>query len=71
MRATLTSAARGLLLLAGVFPLSRSELPAQLEQQRLEALASALSEAIHGELSLDQLARNVELLSSGPLVRVA
>jgi hypothetical protein len=71
VRATLTSAARGLLLIAGVFPLSRSELPAQLEQSRLKGLASALNETIYGEPSLDQLARHVDLLTTGSLARAA
>lgn len=71
IRSTLTSAARGLLLIAGVFPLSRSELPAQLREIRLEALASALSDTIYGEPSLDQLAQYVEILSSGSLARAA
>ena len=64
VRATLTSAARGLLLIAGVFPLSRSELPAQLEQNRMNALASALTDTIYGEPSLVGCA-NIDLLTLG------
>lgn len=71
VRATLTSAARGLLLIAGVFPLSRSELPMQLQQSRLTALALALTETIYGDPSLDQLGRHVDLLTSGSLARAA
>jgi hypothetical protein len=47
VRATLTTAARGLLLATGVFPLARSELPGQLKRAGYEPLAEALSGVIH------------------------
>lgn len=63
-RATLTTAARGLLLQAGVFPLARSELSSQLEHAGFERLAHILGAVIHGEPDLDDLARTSSLLDA-------
>jgi hypothetical protein len=48
LRAMLTTAARGLLLKAGVFPLARDELPSQLESAGYAGLAVKLRTTIHG-----------------------
>lgn len=71
VRATLTSAARGLLLVAGVFPLSRSELAGQLRENRLGTLGTALDDTIYREPSLRELTRYVGLVTSGPVVNAA
>lgn len=55
LRAGLTSLARASLLSAGVFPLARSELPAQLENIEERDLAITLDETIHAEPSLKTL----------------
>lgn len=55
LRAALTSAARAVLLNAGVFPLSRNELPDQLRSVGAAALADALQSSIHDALTLSQL----------------
>lgn len=55
VRATLTSAARGVLLSARIFPLSRSELPGQLTVLGRHELADALELAIHGRPSVEEL----------------
>lgn len=55
VRAALTTAARGLLLEADVFPLARSELPGQVEILGNARLAKALSGTIHAQRSLRQL----------------
>jgi hypothetical protein len=55
VRAALTSAARALLLQAGVFPLARSEIPDQLADAGDQMLAEALARAIHQDPSLDVL----------------
>ena len=47
LRATLTSAARALLLEVKVFPLARNELPGQLERVGYHSLAKALDASIH------------------------
>lgn len=47
VRASLTSVARGLLLTMKIFPLSRSELPAQLRHRGVQELARALERTIH------------------------
>jgi hypothetical protein len=65
VRATLTSAARGLLLDAGVFPLARSELPAQLEGIGQNGLADGLRATICEELSLAALVRCLDILDDG------
>ena len=64
VRASLTSAARGLLLVEGVFPLARSELVGQLQDSNAAALASALEATIYGEPTLEELERFVSLLES-------
>ena len=64
VRATLTTAARGVLLDAGVFPLARSELPDQLSAAGYELLGGALTEAINGEPDLEELSAAVSLLGS-------
>lgn len=55
LRAMLTTAARGLLLQAGTFPLARRELPAQLERADLKELAGILRELISGAPPLEEL----------------
>jgi hypothetical protein len=55
VRATLTSAARGLLLQRGIFALARSELPQQLRDAGNDALADALTACIYEEPSLAEL----------------
>jgi hypothetical protein len=62
VRATLTSAARGLLLLNDTFPLARSELPEQLTSAGLSSLATALERAIQGVPSLTELADDLLLV---------
>jgi hypothetical protein len=62
VRATLTTAARGLLLRAGVFPLARSELVGQLNHVGYQDLAHALGASIYQEQSLDNLAETGALL---------
>jgi hypothetical protein len=62
IRAMLTTAARGLLLAAGVFPLARSELPRQLEHIAQVALAGQLESIIRDAPELPQLARALKLL---------
>jgi hypothetical protein len=59
VRTALTLTARWRLLAAGQFPLSRSELPGQLHEEGLSALAGALSAAIHGVPSLEHLRADV------------
>jgi hypothetical protein len=55
LRAMLTTAARGLLLRAGVFPLARDELPSQLKSAGYVGLADALRETIHGAPRLREI----------------
>jgi hypothetical protein len=62
IRAMLTTAARGLLLAGGVFPLARSELPRQLEHLGHVALAGQLESVIWDAPELPQLARAVKVL---------
>jgi hypothetical protein len=62
VRAALTTAGRGLLLVAGVFPLSRSELPGQLRHAGYGALSRRLDAAIHEEPDLADLAAAIPLL---------
>jgi hypothetical protein len=62
VRATLTTAARGLLLETGVFPLARSELSGQLKKAGYEPLAEALAAVIHTAPALTDLAAAVTLL---------
>lgn len=62
VRATLTTTARALLLLARTFPLARCELAGQLEEIGHTALAAALSRTIYGEPSLDELTTDLQLV---------
>jgi hypothetical protein len=55
VRATLTAAARALLLNARVFPLARSELPDQLDDAGEKTLAEALARSIHEQPGLEVL----------------
>jgi hypothetical protein len=61
VRTALTLAARWLLLESREFPLSRRELPAQLERLEATDLAAALTGTILGVPTLNELARSVEL----------
>ncbi len=56
VRTALSLAARARLLSAGVFPLSRAELPAQLRELGLAAGAHALASTIYDSPSLSELA---------------
>jgi len=62
VRATLTSASRGLLLVARVFPLARAELPQQLTSAGFLELGQALYRCIESELTLDQLSQALDLI---------
>lgn len=62
LRAMLTTAARGLLLQARVFPLARSELPAQLEQVGYVPLARALRRTIQAMPRVDELEAGLRVL---------
>ena len=64
VRATLTSAARGTLLLRGVFPAARGELPHQLRATGNPALAEALEASIHRQLSLEESTESLESLAA-------
>ncbi len=64
-RATFTSAARAVLLRAGVFPLARSELPDQLRQLDLARLAEFLERTIYREVPLEELAHSLQAIESG------
>jgi hypothetical protein len=64
LRATLTSAARALLLQVNVFPLARKELPGQLEQVGHQPLAKALDASIHQTLELASLAAHLRVLDT-------
>jgi hypothetical protein len=70
VRTALTLTARWRLLAARRFPLSRAELPIQLEELGYTSLAAALAATIHGVVGLDELALEVEaahgLLSAPP-----
>lgn len=55
VRAALTAASRGLLLLRGEFPLARDELAQQLDACGARSLARAMRRSIHEELDLSQL----------------
>jgi hypothetical protein len=70
VRTALSLAARARLLSAGVFPLSRAELPSQLELLGHSGAADALAATIYGEPTLDALRQGVrdgeEMLRSGP-----
>jgi hypothetical protein len=62
LRAMLTTAARGLLLHARVFPLARKELPAQLGRVGHDPLAQALRRMIHATPQLDELEAGLQVL---------
>ncbi len=62
VRAALTSGARGLLLLRRVIPLSRSELPDQLRDAGLAALATDLEVTIYATLALGELSSSLMTL---------
>jgi hypothetical protein len=64
LRAMLTTAARGLLLHARVFPLARKELPAQLERVGHGPLAQALRRMIHATPQLDELEAGLQVLDA-------
>jgi hypothetical protein len=70
VRAALTAAARAVLLDADVFPLSRTELPAQLHTIGRARLASALRAAIDDVLSLPELATQVEALDDAEQAKI-
>ncbi len=55
VRTALSMAARARLLAEGIFPLSRAELPTQLQQIGEADAARALGATIHGTLSLPEL----------------
>ncbi len=63
-RAMLTTAARGLLLQARVFPLARKELPAQLERAGYGPLAQSLGRTIHATPQLDELEAGLQVLDA-------
>lgn len=62
IRAALTTAARGVLLANGSFPLARGELPAQLRSLGHDRLASALETTIHDEPRLEELEQSLAAL---------
>lgn len=62
VRAALTTAARGLLLKAHVFPLARDELSDQLCQVGWEQLGQALNATIHSERTLAELRNDLAAL---------
>lgn len=64
LRAMLTTAARGLLLHARIFPLARKELPAQLERAGYGPLAHALDRMIHATPALDELEGGLQALDA-------
>jgi hypothetical protein len=64
LRAMLTTAARGLLLQARVFPLSRKELPAQLERAGYVPLAQTLRHAIDHKPRLDEIKAGLQTLDA-------
>jgi hypothetical protein len=64
LRAMLTTAARGLLLRARVFPFARKELPAQLERAGYGPLAQALRQMIHSTPHLDELEVGLQILDA-------
>ncbi len=64
LRAMLTTAARGLLLHARVFPLARNELPAQLKQAGHVPLADALRLTIDHEPRLDEIKIGLQILDA-------
>lgn len=71
VRATLTSAARAVLLQRGAFALARSELPTQLREIGVDALADALTVCIYEEPTLEELRDAVRLIEPLELAAVA
>lgn len=67
-RATITSAARGLLLVRERFPLARGELASQLSEIGLASLGEALERTIHAEPTLEELSRYLALVEAEALV---
>jgi hypothetical protein len=68
LRATLTSAARAVLLQQGEFALARSELPGQLRFIRANELADALEASIYGEPDLEELCRTLDAVHAYEVV---
>ncbi|MHB8242357.1 MAG: hypothetical protein ACYDHN_10225 [Solirubrobacteraceae bacterium] len=64
LRAMFTTAARGLLLDASVFPLARKELPGQLERAGHTPLAEVLRRAIHATMQLDEIEAGLKVLDA-------
>lgn len=64
LRAMLTTAARGLLLHARLFPLARRDLPAQLDRAGYGRLAQALHRVIHATPQLDELEAGLQILDA-------
>jgi hypothetical protein len=64
VRATLTSAARGTLLLRGIFAGARSQLPEQLRSVHSDQLADELAATIHRRLSLDELSQSLDAITT-------
>ncbi len=64
LRAMLTTAARGLLLQARVFPLARRELPSQLEQIGCGPLADVLRRLIRATPRLDEIEAGLAVMDS-------
>jgi hypothetical protein len=71
VRAALTTAARGILLEARVFPLARSELSDQLHCIGYERLGQALHATIHSERSLAELDSDLSALELAPVATAA
>lgn len=71
VRATLTSAARAVLLQRGIFALARSELPTQLRDVGMDDLADALAACIYEEPTLAELRNAVRLIAPLELAAVA
>jgi hypothetical protein len=64
LRAMLTTAARGLLLQARVFPLARKELPVQLERAEYVPLARTLRRTIDRKPRLDEIEAGLQVLDA-------
>jgi hypothetical protein len=71
LRAMLTTAARGILLKGGVFPLARNELPAQLKRAGHGPLAQALHSVIHATPELEKLEADLQVLDASLAVTPA
>jgi len=71
LRATLTSAARAVLLQQGEFALARSELPGQLRLIRADELADGLEASIYGEPTLEELRRMLDVVHAHEVVAAA